>query len=386
MWSYTDFPVTPDSTPLAGNGDVVLASQANGLREAIVRRADLIGASVSIPDEVADLDVCYLSWLIPMRAAVEALLAENRYGRFRREYIDPNWTNLFWEPWTKETVLQRVHADFISNALITDPADWMQAAAEGDLPGAEPDPSIMYASHINELYYVLEFLCYVELAPSLALTALSADAAYGFGDGPGPEWDWASMLEAYNEGWAVFNAGGYSPGWADEYANAHSHLCWDEWAGQHAYYVDDRRARDVRIVLPSQAYPATELAVPFQATAADSMMAHWPDMFECWMGADFTGDANLLRLGDITTDWAGNQAFSGWLAWDGIFAGGPLSFSYRWPEIASGQWGGPYIHDDYLSAYLSGWTPAFGGFYFDGYRNGAWQPIHGGEWSVFFHW
>ena len=114
-WTYADFPVTPDSQPMAGNGDVVLADQARELREAILRRASLIGAIASPPD-VADLEVCYFSWLTGMRSAIEALVSA---GEFLGEPMIP---------WTKATLLTHIHGPQLGRPLLTDPAEWMEAA------------------------------------------------------------------------------------------------------------------------------------------------------------------------------------------------------------------------------------------------------------------
>jgi len=209
------------------------------------------------------------------------------------------------------------------------------------------------------------------------------------GDGPGPEWDWVSMMEAYDEGWTDFAAHGYTVGGGSLYADSTSHLYWDEWGGQHYYYVGDSRVREVQAEIPTTPYPIIELALPFWAMAADSTMNHWADMFDCWMGTDFSGDGAWMQFGDVSEDW-GASYFFGWLAWFGEWNGDTLSFTYRWPGMEIGLWGGPHIHDDYLSVYLDMWSPIFGGFVFaetgdNGYRNGEWSPIGSGEWGVFHH-
>jgi hypothetical protein len=114
-WTYADFPVVPDTQPVSGDGDAVLAEQARELHEAILRRADLIGVSVSPPD-VADLEVCYLSWLQGMRAAIEALVSAGVY------LGEPD------VPWTKATLLVSIHGTQLGRPLLTDPEEWMEAA------------------------------------------------------------------------------------------------------------------------------------------------------------------------------------------------------------------------------------------------------------------
>ncbi len=494
-WTYGDFPVEPDNSPLSGSGHVVQTLQANELREAALRRASLIGAVPPVPAEVADLEACYLSWLTEMRTAMESLVAEGQYGTFMREYIDPDWTPLTWTPWTKASLLEEIHSSWIDNALVTDSADWMQAAdetaaldgradmlgnpvlhvsgdpgevlADYDLRGlnsavnldpdlklyvsildegggnyrirfyrdaarnyqtaytdpfpwdlaaggpvslplntvwgyvlwgsvsvtqevtapntaieiqVEFDRSIMYAAHINEIYYALELLAYIEVAPNFTAIPGYTDGASGYGDGAGLDpWDWLSMMEAYDEGWAMFDAGGYSPGGGSLYAEARSHLYWDEWANMHYYYVDDRRVYDVSLTLPTAAWPIIELAIPFWSMAADPFMNHWPEMFNCTMD----GEPDWSRFGDVDDSGFG-QSFTGWLVWPGEFGGETVSFDYSWPNIEAGMWGGPDLHEASLSVNIEGHRPIYGGFAFedlDGqYRNFDWSPVWGISW------
>ena len=118
--------------------------------------------------------------------------------------------------------------------------------------------------------------------------------------------------------------------------------------------------------------------MPFWANAADSTMNHYPDGFDCWMGPDFSGPGDERRFGVV---YSVGTMFAGWLAWFGRWNGETLSFSYRWPSIEPGYWGGPHVHDDYLGVNLDGSMPIIGGFDFDGYRNGEWSPI-GEEWVI----
>jgi hypothetical protein len=190
------------------------------------------------------------------------------------------------------------------------------------------------------------------------------------------------MADAYYAGWDMFNLNGYNPVSPGLTAGAFSQLAWT--GSEHYYQVVDTRVRAASVDIPLLPQAVGEILVPFWSGGVDSSHMHTVDEFRAWRGADFSGDENYLRIGDL-----GTSSFVGWLLWEGSWNNVTIPFSYKWPNIMQDWWGGLWEHWDYLDAGIDGYRPLYGGFWFDGsggpYRNGLWLPVHTGEWGVAHH-
>ena len=146
---YADF-----ESIVPGGTVPMLADQANELRLAIIERGSAIGLDVSgtIPAEISPGDPIELGWLTGMRAAIEAIVAEGKYGKL----IDTGYGHLTWGLWDMShggplCLLSEVHAKY-SNC--GESWDWVAAS------GGEPP----LASQIRELFYACEVLAYAKTA------------------------------------------------------------------------------------------------------------------------------------------------------------------------------------------------------------------------------
>jgi hypothetical protein len=127
----------------AGGTTRIYADDFNNIREAISRRADVSGASVSLPAVVAagaEVSTDFETWMLAARQAIEDILDT---GKFL------SYSSGVWAAWTKSSLLTYVNTTWVPSVMSDDWASYTK-------PGANP----WYVRYINQIYFALECLCF----------------------------------------------------------------------------------------------------------------------------------------------------------------------------------------------------------------------------------
>ena len=307
-WTY--LPVAPD--------DVCFARQANEIRDAIIDSNEIVGSPIGAEALLArvypegydadargpELDIIKYEWLAAARANIETLL--DYYGRA----VEGDGPTCTFQVWTKAALLQEVHDDetFYTPDLISDPEDWTDAQADDGTPAEYPDPDIIWADHINELYYCLQrfLIAEVELTP----TFVTRESKYV---DSGEE---ATEQEALDDAIAQFNAAGWG---SSSFAYALSLSLLEASGGGYHCEMRQERMKDVTYAPP---------ALPAGCALDYLILDHWAEVSDAGSDvdppavfdeADYGGDAPRDK-----TVWRGNPgAFyrEGFVAFDNAVAG-----------------------------------------------------------------
>jgi len=174
IWDYSDFPVV-------GGATKIISTQANAIRSTINQRAIDSGVAVVLPG-LLDVNIrtrTYYSWLMAARTAIETLISSNKFY-YPGGGIPPLSVNPLplecapWSVWTKANLMSTIQFHWVNNAM-SQPGDWMRARVWNWVKQTPIETAKLYAGHINELYYALELLRYIQM-PNVVPVAVRSEA------------------------------------------------------------------------------------------------------------------------------------------------------------------------------------------------------------------
>lgn len=163
-----------DLNPGVQGGDSLYASTLNLLRTAISRRATVAGAAVTLPDVIVaggSPGAEFEDWLVKARQCIEDILDEAAFYAHGQAAPVPSGGTYAFAAWTKATLLDYVHTEWVTTAFVTDSEDWA--------PYDAGTSNTFYCCYVNEVYYACE--CLAITKPGLDDGTGDRTAKYGAG-------------------------------------------------------------------------------------------------------------------------------------------------------------------------------------------------------------
>jgi len=231
-----------------------------------------------------------------------------------------------------------------------------------------PDKRVMWAAHLNELYYAIEVLNFVKVTQTPSYVT---GTVQGEGGSAGTATE-ANIPLAYANGWADFYPRPASVLLGNGVA-AFSSLYAD--GGNFTYEVSEERCTDTYFLHPGgYPYPAARVLLPIFHSSDDPTMGSplsWSAT--AWRNAEGADDPKVYGTGTTVGD---SKTFSGWLGhWADADTGDKLHCSHRFSGIEVNEFGDNFqVHNYQRVGGMTDIPYVFQTFMYGGYRNLEWEP------------